>query len=705
MSVGEAPPVRPDPGPRPTTRAMRNPPGLMSDSKVSPEGAPTGLASVVSSLTRVLGEPDRQLDQTLQSILKLGCQRLSLDFGVLAKVNGKSYEVRSLCAMSSTTLRDGQVLALGQTYCEKTLEEGKTFSVTHAAHTPLARHPGYQAFGYESYLGTPIRVNGEVWGTLSFASQDTLGRGFDPQDLDIVELFATLIAGELERDAFASRTTQANEETRHARRETQAVLDRLPAMVWRKDLHGRILQANEAAAKLAKKTADDMIGKRIAELYPDDLVALIERDDEDVIASGESKLGVVESFVGKHNRPHYVQTDKMPTTNLAGDVDGIVVVSTDITHLKRAEGELRSMNVRFSAFMRNSPAIQWAVDSDGCYVFINPAFEEMMGIKAEHCVGRKPEDVLPTQAGSVLESVSHQLTEPGQKHPEAQTIHVDLPIQGRVIPLMVTRFMYTDVKGETYIGGSAIDLSEVAVVQRELAQRNKDLKSLLYVISHDLREPLRAIRNFSSLVVEREYDKLQDSSKDMLDRVIRGAERLDQLLADVLTLSRAQRAEPATGQVACKKIVKEVLTDIQPTIDQTSAKIIVEDGLPELEVDTFWLRQAVHNLVSNALKFTKPDESPEVLIRAYVPDPDEEDAGDNANASQPQAGLVFEDRGTGVEEHQKERIFGLFQRGVSRDVPGTGAGLAIVAQVAERYGGRVWVEDREGGGARFILAF
>ena len=59
----------------------------------------------------------------------------------------------------------------------------------------------------------------------------------------------------------------------------------------------------------------------------------------------------------------------------------------------------------------------------------------------------------------------------------------------------------------------------------------------------------------------------------------------------------------------------------------------------------------------------------------------------------------------GVEEHQRERVFGLFQRGVSRDVPGTGAGLAIVAQVAERYGGRVWVEDREGGGARFILGF
>ena len=132
---------------------------------------------------------------------------------------------------------------------------------------------------------------------------------------------------------------------------------------------------------------------------------------------------------------------------------------------------------------------------------------------------------------------------------------------------------------------------------------------MLYVISHDLREPLRAIRNFSSLVVEREYEQLNDSSKDMLNRVVRGAERLDQLLADVLTLSRAQRAEPATGMVSSNRIVKEALSDLQATIDQTSADIEVQGDLPELKVDAFWLRQAVHNLLSNALKFTKPDDA------------------------------------------------------------------------------------------------
>lgn len=677
----------------------------MSDYQVSSEGASTGLASILSGLTKLLSNHERGLDETLDEVLALGCRRLGLDFGVLAQVKGSAYEVRALCAMSATPMRAGQTLALNQTYCEKTLEEGQAFSVSHAAHTPLATHACYRAFAYESYIGTPIRVHGEVWGTLSFASRDALGRGFDPQDRDIVELFAAILGGELDRDALSTQTQAANEDASHARRETQAVLDRLPAMVWRKDLQGNILQANEAAAKLADHRAEQMVGKHLSELYPDDLIELIERSDKEVIESGQPKLGFVQSWVPSHGKPHYVQTDKMPTRNREGKIDGIIVVSTDITHLKRAEDELRSMNVRFSAFMRNSPGIQWAVDSDGCYVFINPAFEQMMGVKAEHCVGRKPDDVLPGQAAQALESVSNRIAAEGESAAEAQTIHVDVPIQGRVLPLMVTRFVYTDVKGETYIGGSAVDLSDVAMVQRELAQRNKDLKALLYVISHDLREPLRAIRNFSGLVVDREYDKLQDSSKDMLSRVIRGAERLDQLLSDVLTLSRAQRAEPATGLVASDRLVQEVLSDLQPTIDQTAAAIDIQGELPKLKVDPFWLRQAISNLLSNALKFTKPDESPMVCVRAYDDEPAASDNEDGSSVGRPMQGLVFEDQGTGVEDHQRERIFGLFQRGVSRDVPGTGAGLAIVAQVAERYGGRVWVEDHEAGGARFILAF
>jgi len=676
----------------------------MRDFKANSPASPTGLASVLAELTRVLSNHERALDDTLDRVLALGCRRLGLDIGVISRVKGTSYDVRSLCSMTGTALRVGQTLALGQTFCEKTLEGGETFSVSHAAHTPLAGHPCYRAFHYESYIGTPIRVQGEIWGTLSFASRDTLGRGFDPQDRDFVELLAAILSSEMDRDALDARVHAAEEESEHARRETQAVLDRLPAMVWRKDKHDNILQANGAAASAVGVTPEEMVG-RPASMFRPSQADTSWRDDKEVIKSGQPKLGVVESWTDDRGKVRYVQTDKMPTRNTAGEIDGVVIVSTDITHLKQAEDELRSMNVRFSAFMRNSPAIKWAVDSDGCYVFINPAFGQMMGVTAAQCVGRRPEDVLQPKTGKAFETVAQQvglLTETGS---ESQTIHVDLPVGERVIPLMVTRFAYTDARGELYVGGSAVDLTDVAMVQRELAQRNKDLKALLYVISHDLREPLRAIRNFSGLVVDREYETLGESSRDMLGRVIRGAERLDQLLSDVLTLSRAQRAEPATGKVSSGHIVKEVLSDLQAAIDGSKAQIEVDKDLPKLKVDSFWLRQAVHNLVTNALKFTCNDEPPQLAIRAYHYDPNAKGASTQVGIDREMHGLMFEDKGPGVEDHQRERIFGLFQRGVGREVPGTGAGLAIVAQVAERYHGRVWVEDMPDGGSRFVIAF
>ncbi len=676
----------------------------MRDFHATTPASQSGLASVLAELTKLLRNHTRSLDETFDGVLALGCRRLGLDVGVIARVRGTAYDVRSLCAMSGTALRVGQTLAPGQTFCEKTLEGEDTFYVSNAAHTPLAGHPCFRAFAYESYIGTPIRVNGRVWGTLSFASRDALGRGFDPQDRDFVELLSAILGSEMDRDELDAKMHAAVEESEHARRETQAVLDRLPAMVWRKDTDGNILQCNEAAAKAVGCTPDQMAGRPVAAFYPDRAEQLL-REDQAVIESGKPKLGVIESLVGEGGQTHYVQTDKMPTRNTAGEIDGLVVVSTDITHLKQAEDELRSMNVRFRAFMNNSPAIKWAVDRDGRYVFVNPAFEEMMGVAASDCVGRTPEEVLEPKTGNAFEVVARQADLLKQNGTEAQTIHVDLPVGDRIVPLMVTRFMYTDAKGSVFVGGSAVDLTDVAAVQRELAQRNKDLKALLYVISHDLREPLRAIRNFSGLVVEREYESLGQSSQDMLNRVIRGAERLDQLLSDVLTLSRAQRAEPATGMVPSGKIVKEVLSDLQATVDRTQAEVEVGEDLPELKIDAFWLRQAIHNLITNALKFTKDGESPDLSIRPYRYDPVASDASREVGVDRELTGLVFEDKGPGVEEHQRERIFGLFQRGVGREVPGTGAGLAIVAQVAERYGGRVWVEDSPEGGSRFILAF
>ncbi len=230
--------------------------------------------------------------------------------------------------------------------------------------------------------------------------------------------------------------------------------------------------------------------------------------------------------------------------------------------------------------------------------------------------------------------------------------------------------------------------------EEELATRNRDLEMLLYVTSHDLREPLRAIENFSQMVSEGYVDKLDDRGQDFLGRVTRGARRMDQLLEDILMLSRAQRAEATIERVEGRDIVGDAVGGLRAKIEETGAKVQVANEFPVLPVDKTWATQAVFNLVANALKFTRNGEAPDIEIAPYL-----------LNGSHKGAGIAVRDRGIGVPPQQTERIFQLFQRAVGREIEGTGAGLAIVRQIAERYGGRAWVEPREGGGSEFIITF
>jgi signal transduction histidine kinase len=239
------------------------------------------------------------------------------------------------------------------------------------------------------------------------------------------------------------------------------------------------------------------------------------------------------------------------------------------------------------------------------------------------------------------------------------------------------------------------EIAERGRARAEIAAKNRDLETLLYVTSHDLREPLRAIENFSRIVNDRYQDRLDEKGRDFLRRVIQGAQRLNRLLDDILTLSRSQRMGTPVDEVDGETIVNEALKRLEGKINFTNAWIRVVNDFSELRVDKTWATQAVYNLIANALKFTRNGEAPDVEIAPYR----------SPGSASSVIGIAVRDRGPGVAPEHAERIFQLFQRAVGREVEGTGAGLAIVRQIAERHGGSAWVEPRPGGGSEFIITF
>ena len=229
----------------------------------------------------------------------------------------------------------------------------------------------------------------------------------------------------------------------------------------------------------------------------------------------------------------------------------------------------------------------------------------------------------------------------------------------------------------------------------ELEDSNKELQNLLYVTSHDLKEPLAGIEMLSRLVQDEYAPRLDTEGQDVVQRIVAASLRMRGLLDDLLALSRARTVALPTEEVEGGVVVQDAVTRLEQTIKRTGAKVTVESNLPRLFADRTWATQGVYNLVGNALKYTRPGQTPEVEIAAFRPNGT---AGD-------EVGVVVRDRGLGVAPEDAERIFGLFQRAVGKEIEGHGAGLAIVRAVAQRHAGRAWVTPRDGGGSEFVITF
>ena len=230
---------------------------------------------------------------------------------------------------------------------------------------------------------------------------------------------------------------------------------------------------------------------------------------------------------------------------------------------------------------------------------------------------------------------------------------------------------------------------ELLVAERtaKLQEMVSELEHFSYTITHDMRAPLRAMRGFAE-VLRSDYREMGGVEQRMfLERIITAAARMDALIMDALSYSKAVRQELPLEPVDVAKLVRGML-DSYPEFHSSQADILIPDALPLVMGNEAGLTQCFSNLLGNAVKFVEPGKRPQVQIKGEL-------LGKWVR-------LWVEDNGTGISERMLPRVFDMFSRGATSQA-GTGVGLALVRKTANRMGGKVGVESQRGKGSRFWL--
>ncbi len=262
---------------------------------------------------------------------------------------------------------------------------------------------------------------------------------------------------------------------------------------------------------------------------------------------------------------------------------------------------------------------------------------------------------------------------------------------GSDLHLVLTEVMLLDVDGELVIDVLAQDVSGLKTRELELEARvedlersNADLSQFAFVASHELQEPLRMVEKFGAILAEDYAEQLGSEGEGLLQTMVDGADRMQVLIDDLLTLSRIDTEGEPFEDVDANEVVDRALLLLDATIEENSA-VIEKDPLPIVFGDESQLIQLWQNLLSNALKF-RGEDTPRLRISV-----DESDI---------EWTFTLEDNGIGIDDKKLGTIFEIFRR-LHPELPGTGIGLTICRRIVERHRGRLWAESSRGSGAKF----
>jgi PAS domain S-box-containing protein len=437
-----------------------------------------------------------------------------------------------------------------------------------------------------------------------------------------------------------------------------------------------------------------------------------------------------------------------PVRNAAGKVTGIMTLATEVTErelanqaIARSQAEqaltLRTLEEK-EAVLRNAIELAelgtWSVDIINRKISYSERMQQWLGIEEATMPSGASPRIHPDDGERIYKAFSKAMEKGGTGRFDevykinnvitgaTRIIHASgitqfdeqgnpVKLSGTAQDVTIQQDLQTKLEQEVQLRteelGSAIEElqatnEELADANEQLLRSNEELAQYAYVASHDLQEPLRKIQVYASMLTAKK--EMPQRSLDLASKIAESSERMRQLILGLLDFSRLLKSDTIYQPVDLNKVVKEVLHDFELVANEKNATFNV-DKLPSIEAVGLQMNQLFYNLISNSLKFTKPDVPPVITITAHAATA--EQLREHIRTPLPFASyykICIRDNGIGFEKQYFDQIFEIFKRLHGRETyPGSGIGLALCRRIISNHGGALYTESTPGEGATFCL--
>ncbi|MET0311166.1 MAG: PAS domain S-box protein [Burkholderiaceae bacterium] len=460
---------------------------------------------------------------------------------------------------------------------------------------------------------------------------------------------------------------------------------------------------NPILQELTTWREQDVIGRTPAQIMGPEASASIMRRlgralQGEVVKSGD------EYYARSDITPErWIASKASPLRNSAGEVVGVIAVTTDITARKQSEAAMAESEQRYRKLFESNPHPMWVFDVETLrFLTVNDAAVNHYGYSREEFLAmtildiRPPEDAAAVTA-SARKPVQGITTAAVWRHrrKDGSFIFAEVTSHGMLFDDRPAKLVLAhDVTERKQAREALVHLNEtleqrVADRTRELALANKELESFSYSVSHDLRAPLQVIDGFSRALQAKHADRLDGKAVHYLNRIRAGTAQMSQLIDDLLSLARVTRAEIRSERVDLGQKARQVVEQLATRFPEREVRVEIEDDLIALG-DSRLLAVVLDNLIGNAWKFTGRQDAPLIRVGKVKYD------GHWA--------FFVGDNGAGFDMAYANKLFQAFQRLHSTaEFEGTGIGLATVYRIITRHGGRVWAQSAPGEGTTFFF--